>query len=132
MTFDNINEKRFNIVVQETSEKSSYWFGNIAGTSCDPLTYWEGWKKEDIDEALKEAKRRFLDAWIEEIKPEFNGHTIEDVNLEKHGYGHDNLIYLADGEYQDVDGEFYIDRDGMLHYSHIFDDNTEIEFTIKY
>lgn len=48
------------------------------------------------------------------------------------GYGHDNLIYLADGEYQEVDGEFYIDSDGMLHHSHIFDDNTEIEFTIKY
>ena len=59
-------------------------------------------------------------------------HIITDVELEKHGYGHDVLTYQADGQYTQIDGEFYIDKAGMLHHSHIFPDGEEVEITIKY
>ena len=63
---------------------------------------------------------------------EKNGHIIDDVELEKGGYSHDTLTYTADGEYTQVDGEFFVDGVGMLHHTHIFEDNTEIEILTKY
>lgn len=59
-------------------------------------------------------------------------HTIEDVELTKHGYQHDCLTYVADGKYCQVDGEFYVDKDGFLHHTHIFDDGIEKEIIVKY
>ena len=61
-----------------------------------------------------------------------NGHIIDDVELEKGGYGHDTLTYTADGEHTQVDGEFFVDGVGKLHHTHIFDDGTEVEILINY
>lgn len=59
-------------------------------------------------------------------------HTITDIELSKGGYRHDTLSFLADGKYVQVDGEFYIDKDGILHHTHIFPDGKEVEITIEY
>ena len=59
-------------------------------------------------------------------------HAIEQVELLKGNYGGDILSYVADGEYVYHTGEFNIDRDGYLHHSHIFEDEDEIEITVKY
>ena len=59
-------------------------------------------------------------------------HTVEDVELEKGGYGHDTLSWVLDGEYQDCTGEFYVDKAGMLHHTAIAANGDEVEITIKY
>lgn len=59
-------------------------------------------------------------------------HTVEDVELEKGGYGHDTLSWVLDGEYQDCTGEFYVDKDGILHHTAIAPNGDEVEITIKY
>jgi hypothetical protein len=59
-------------------------------------------------------------------------HTVEDVELEKGGYGHDTLSWVLDGEYQDCTGEFYVDKDGMLHHTAIAPNGDEVEITAKY
>jgi hypothetical protein len=59
-------------------------------------------------------------------------HTVEDVELEKGGYGHDTLSWVLDGEYQDCTGEFYIDKAGMLHHTAIAPNGDEVEITAKY
>lgn len=57
-------------------------------------------------------------------------HTIEVIEFTKGSYNQgDNLIYQADGREVVVTGEFYCDRNGLYHHSHIFDDDTEIDFT---
>ena len=59
-------------------------------------------------------------------------HEIEDVELTKGSYNRgDTLTYKADGEWAEVTGEFYI-KDGILHHTHIFEDDTEVEITINY
>lgn len=59
-------------------------------------------------------------------------HTIEFYELLKGNYGHDTLIYFADGKEYNVTGEFYIDCQGILHHTHIFDDREELEVTCQY
>lgn len=59
-----------------------------------------------------------------------NNHLIEVEFLMK-GYNN-TLVYFADGVEMSVTGEFYIDKHGFLHHSHIFEDGTEIEFAIEY
>ena len=59
-------------------------------------------------------------------------HTVEDVELEKGGYGHDTLSWVLDGEYQDCTGEFYVDKTGMLHHTAIAPNGDEVEITAKY
>lgn len=80
--------------------------------------------------AEQEAK---LNAVLESYRKRImKNHTIEDVELTKHGYQHDCLTYVADGKYCQVDGEFYVDKDGFLHHTHIFDDGIEKEIVVKY
>lgn len=59
-------------------------------------------------------------------------HTIEDIELTKGGYCHDSLTFVADGQRVQVDGEFYVDKSGILHHTHIFADGAEMEITIAY
>lgn len=63
---------------------------------------------------------------------EFDGHNLEDVELEKGGYGHDTLSWVLDGEYQSCTGEFYVDKTGMLHHTAIAPNGDEVEITAKY
>lgn len=41
------------------------------------------------------------------------------------------LTYLANGKQIDVSGEFFKDKNGVYHHSHIFEDGVEIEVTWK-
>lgn len=60
-------------------------------------------------------------------------HTVEFYELCKGSYGQgDTLTYFADGVQFDVTGEFYVDRQGVLHHTHIFDDGTEMEVKAQY
>ena len=59
-------------------------------------------------------------------------HRIEDIMLTKHGNGNDNLSYVADGKYYEVDGEFYVDKEHNLHHSHRFENEEEMEIVIPY
>ena len=59
-------------------------------------------------------------------------HEITDVELTKGNYNRgDVLTYKADGEWVEVTGEFWV-KDGILHHTHIFDDDEELEVTINY
>lgn len=59
-------------------------------------------------------------------------HEITDVELTKGNYNRgDVLTYKADGEWIEVTGEFWV-KDGILHHTHIFDDDEEVEITTKY
>lgn len=73
-----------------------------------------------------------LESYRKQIAHEDETHTIEDVELTKHGYHHDCLTYVADGKYCQFDGEFYVDKEGFLHHTHIFDDGIEKEIVVKY
>ena len=55
-------------------------------------------------------------------------HTIEVIDFEKKGR-YTCLTYKADDKIIDVMGEFYIDKEGLWHHTHEFEDGTEIEFT---
>lgn len=55
-------------------------------------------------------------------------HTIELIDFEKKGR-YTSLTYKADDKIIDVTGEFYIDKEGLWHHTHEFEDGTEIEFT---
>lgn len=59
-------------------------------------------------------------------------HTIEDVEITKGGYCHDCLTFYADGERIQVDGQFFVDKQGVLHHWHIFPDGKEQEVTVQY
>lgn len=59
-------------------------------------------------------------------------HRIENIMLTKHSNGSDNLSYIFDGKYYEVDGEFYIDKENKLHNTHIFEDGEGIEIVIPY
>lgn len=88
----------------------------------------------DLEGATAEQDAQ-LDAIIESYRKKITHdetHTIEDVELTKHGYCHDTLTYVADGKNCQVDGEFHIDKDGFLHHTHIFDDGIEKEIVVKY
>lgn len=65
---------------------------------------------------------------IEAIKE----HVVEDIELMKAGYGHDTLAWVLDGEEQSCTGEFYVDKNGMLHHTAIAANGDEVEITIKY
>ena len=59
-------------------------------------------------------------------------HEITDVELTKGNYHRgDTLTYKADGEWVEVTGEFYV-KNGVLHHTHIFEDDEEIEITTPY
>lgn len=49
---------------------------------------------------------------------------IDDVILSKHNRGF-NLCYTFDGKLIEVDGQFYIDKNGYLHHTHIDEDGSE-------
>lgn len=55
-------------------------------------------------------------------------HTIEVIDFEKKG-SHTWLIYKADNKIINVTGEFYIDKEGLWHHTHEFEDGIEMEFT---
>lgn len=60
-------------------------------------------------------------------------HTIEFYELLKGNYGQgDALTYFADGKEYNVTGEFYVDRKGILHHTHTFDDGEEMDVTCQY
>lgn len=59
-------------------------------------------------------------------------HIIEDIELMKAGYGHDTLTWTLDGEEQSCTGEFFVDKNGMLHHTAIAANGDEVEITIKY
>ena len=55
-------------------------------------------------------------------------HTIEVLESEKKGR-YNWVTYKADDRMISVTGEFYIDKEGLWHHTHEFEDGTEIEFT---
>lgn len=59
-------------------------------------------------------------------------HSVSDPTIEKLGYGKDVLTYYADDKYCEVQGEFYIDKFGFLHHTHMFEDGEEIEIRVPY
>jgi hypothetical protein len=56
-------------------------------------------------------------------------HTIDNIEITKMGMGY-NLNYSVDGKDYTVTGEFYIDKDGYLHHTHIADDE-ELDIVAK-
>lgn len=59
-------------------------------------------------------------------------HEIYDIELTKNNHQGDCLTFTADGEEINVTGEFFVDRNGQLHHTHIFPDGEEVEITIPY
>lgn len=60
-------------------------------------------------------------------------HTIIVDELIKGSYNQgDTLVYQADGVEISVSGDFYVDKQHMLHHSHVFEDGTEMDFQIEY
>lgn len=57
-----------------------------------------------------------------------NSKRVDNVELTKGGYGNDSLYYEVDGVPYTVTGEFYIDKQGILHHQH----DDDIEVTVKY
>ena len=55
-------------------------------------------------------------------------HTIEIIDFEKKGCC-TWLIYKADDKTINVTGEFQVDKEGLWHHAHEFEDGTEMEFT---
>lgn len=63
-----------------------------------------------------------------------NDPRIEDVELTKHGYGSgDYLSWLYKGKSYWCQGEFYVDKSGVLHHTFITPDTEEeIEILVQY
>ena len=59
-------------------------------------------------------------------------HKVEDVELEKHNNQGDYLSWVIDGEEQWAQGEFFVDKNGILHHTAIAPNGDEVEITIKY
>ena len=103
------------------------------GMEFDNPTDYAEW----IDEQLVAAEecenyaevRRTLEAATDHLRPD---HKVEDIELTKAGYGHDTLTWVLDGEEQSCTGEFYVDKEGMLHHTAIAANGDEVEITIKY
>ena len=55
-------------------------------------------------------------------------HTIEIIDFEKKGCC-TWLTYKADDKTRNVTGEFQVDKEGLWHHTHEFEDGTEMEFT---
>lgn len=58
-------------------------------------------------------------------------HEIEVLEVGKAGNGL-YIQYEIDGNQYECTGEFYIDKDGVLHHTHIMPDGEEIEITYQY
>ncbi len=58
-------------------------------------------------------------------------HEIEIIEVGKSGDGL-YLQYEIDGTQYDCTGEFYIDKNGVLHHTHIMPDGEEVEVTYQY
>lgn len=88
----------------------------------------------DNDIYEDDVRQQMVDA-VEEIAFGYfddEEHVVEDVDLMKAGYGHDTLTWTLDGEEQSCTGEFYVDKEGMLHHTAIAANGDEVEITIKY
>ena len=88
----------------------------------------------DNDIYEDDVRQQMVDA-VEEIAFGYfddEEHVVEDVELLKAGYGHDTLAWVLDGEEQSCTGEFYVDKEGMLHHTAIAANGDEVEITIKY
>lgn len=102
------------------------------GMEFDNPTDYAEW----IDEQLVAAEecenyaevRRTLEAATDHLRPD---HKVEDIELMKAGC-HDTLTWVLDGEEQSCTGEFYVDKEGMLHHTAIAANGDEVEITIKY
>lgn len=57
---------------------------------------------------------------------------IENVECTRDGHQGITLSYDLDGYHAEVTGEFYIDKDGMLHHTAIDCEGHEVEITYKY
>lgn len=55
-------------------------------------------------------------------------HTIKVIDFEKKGR-YNWVMFKADDKTITVNGEFYVDKNGLWHHTHEFEDGTEIEFT---
>jgi len=103
------------------------------GMEFDNPTDYAEW----IDEQLVAAEecenyaevRRTLEVATDHLRPD---HKVEDIELMKAGYGHETLTWVLDGEEQSCTGEFYVDKEGMLHHTAIAANGDEVEITIKY
>ena len=96
--------------------------------------YYEYFDDEELDETGEpsEAQIEELKAYLRENYTTPIEHRIEDIILTKHSNGSDNLQYKADGKMSEVDGEFYVDKDDLLHHTHIFENGDELEIVIPY
>jgi hypothetical protein len=59
-------------------------------------------------------------------------HKVEDVELDKHNNQGDYLSWVIDGVPQWCQGEFFVDKDGILHHTAIAPNGDEVEITIPY
>lgn len=57
---------------------------------------------------------------------------IDNVILSKNGGYSINLYYEFNGIPVEVDGQFYIDKDGYLHHSHLDEDGNEYLIKVLY
>ena len=55
-------------------------------------------------------------------------HKIEVLDFDKKGH-YNWLIYKADDKTINVTGEFQVDKEGLWHHTHEFEDGIEMEFT---
>lgn len=106
---------------------------NWDGMVFDNRTDYSEWIDEQL-EAAEECEnydevRRTLEAATDHLRPD---HKVEDVELAKHNNGGDYLSWTLDGAEQWCQGEFFIDKDGILHHTAIAPNGDEVEITIKY
>lgn len=57
-------------------------------------------------------------------------HSIEIIEVGRSGLGH-YIQYEIDGTQYECSGEFYIDKDNVLHHTHIMPDGEEVEILYK-
>ena len=79
----------------------------------------------DYKRLEEEFPAAFEDSYVVE-------HDIEDIELDKHNNGGDYLSWKIDGTDQWCQGEFFVDKDSMLHHTAIAPNGDEVEITIKY
>lgn len=58
-------------------------------------------------------------------------HDVKVISVDKAGLGL-NLCYAVDDKEYNVTGEFFIDKHGVLHHTHITEDGEEVEVVYQY
>ena len=90
------------------------------------IDFKEKWDEADEPEEADEV----IDKWVEFFTAEPN---VEDVELMKGNYNTgDTLTWTYNGKEYSCTGEFYVDKDNVLHHTFIAPNGKEIEITTPY